>query len=122
MSKVETVKTGKKVTVKTIKKANNNSLKVKVHANNTWKLETFSLSALVRFAKSPKGITVLKPICDLQNAKYGTTLTPNIISVANIVKHASKKELTMKDGTKKVKFSFWLVILTIGRIAKSKKA
>ena len=122
MSKVETVKTGKKVTVKTIKKANNNSLKVKVHANNTWKLETFSLSALVRFAKSPKGITVLKPICDLQNTKHGTTLTPNIISVANIVKHASKKELTMKDGTKKVKFSFWLVILTIGRIAKSKKA
>lgn len=101
--------------------------------NNNWKKETFSMSALVRYAKSPKGSKDVQKLLDEMNAKHGTNVQLKGITTQSIVKHATVRELNKNagdvknyvKGEKKVLFSFWLVILTCGRLvqaAKSSKA
>ena len=101
---------------------NINTLKLRTTANNNWKNEVFGLSALIRYARNDKqGKADVMEILKAYNKKNGTKVGISQITLANVVKHATKRELTMKDGTKKSKFSFWLVILTIGRLVKEAK-
>jgi len=103
---------------------------LRVIANNNYKKETFSMSALVRYAKG-KGKKDVQAVIDSVNAKHGTRVTIGNINVKNIVKHATERELftnvaddKVKDyvkGEPKTKFSFWLVLLTVGRLAKASK-
>ena len=122
--------TVKKATVKkaTVKKSENVILKTKI--NNDWKLDTRSMSALVRYAKG-NGAKGLQSLIDATNEKNGTKITLNqIANVKNIVSNATERELYKNanedktkgakfiKGEKKTLFSFWLVLLTVGRIAK----
>ena len=122
--------TVKKATVKkaTVKKSENVILKTKI--NNDWKLDTRSMSALVRYAKG-NGAKGLQSLIDATNEKNGTKVSLNqIANIKNIVANATESELFKNanedktkgakfiKGEKKTLFSFWLVLLTVGRIAK----
>ena len=121
--------TVKKATVKkVVKKSENVILKTKI--NNDWKLDTRSMSALVRYAKG-NGAKGLQSLIDATNEKNGTKVSLNqIANVKNIVSNATERELYKNanedktkgakfiKGEKKTLFSFWLVLLTVGRIAK----
>ena len=75
--------TVKKVTVKkvTVKKSENVIIKTKI--NNDWKLDTRSMSALVRYAKG-NGEKGLQSLIDATNEKNGTKVSLN--QIANIKK------------------------------------
>ena len=122
--------TVKKATVKKakVKKSENVILKTKI--NNDWKLDTRSMSALVRYAKG-NGAKGLQSLIDATNEKNGTKVSLNqIANIKNIVANATERELFKNanedktkgakfiKGEKKTLFSFWLVLLTVGRIAK----
>ena len=122
--------TVKKATVKKakVKKSENVILKTKI--NNDWKLDTRSMSALVRYAKG-NGAKGLQSLIDATNEKNGTKVSLNqIANIKNIVANATERELHKNanedktkgakfiKGEKKTLFSFWLVLLTVGRIAK----
>tara|TARA_R110000744_G_scaffold355479_1_gene462057 strand:+ start:104 stop:517 length:414 start_codon:yes stop_codon:yes gene_type:complete len=119
-----------KVTPKktTVKKSENVILKTKI--NNDWKLDTRSMSSLVRYAKG-NGAKGLQSLIDATNEKNGTKVSLNqIANIKNIVANATERELYKNanedktkgakfiKGDKKELFSFWLVLLTVGRIAK----
>ena len=131
-SVLETVKTPttKKAVKKTpIKKVvkKSESVILKTSVNTNWKLQTRSLSALVRYAKN-EGKQDLQKLIDATNKTKKTNVTiGQIANIKNIVAMASERELyknASEDKTKFVKgdkkelFSFWLVILTVGRMAK----
>ena len=118
----------KKVVKKVVKKSENVILKTKI--NNDWKLDTRSMSALVRYAKG-NGAKGLQSLIDATNEKNGTKVSLNqIANIKNIVANATERELHKNanedktkgakfiKGEKKTLFSFWLVLLTVGRIAK----
>tara|TARA_R110000823_G_scaffold313070_1_gene440321 strand:- start:134 stop:556 length:423 start_codon:yes stop_codon:yes gene_type:complete len=122
--------TVKKATVKKakVKKSENVILKTKI--NNDWKLDTRSMSALVRYAKG-NGAKGLQSLIDATNEKNGTKVSLNqIANIKNIVANATERELFKNanedktkgakfiKGEKKTLFSFWLVLLTVGRMAK----
>ena len=119
-----------KVTPKktTVKKSESVILKTKI--NNDWKLDTRSMSSLVRYAKG-NGAKGLQSLIDATNEKNGTKVSLNqIANIKNIVANATERELYKNanedktkgakfiKGDKKELFSFWLVLLTVGRIAK----
>ena len=124
--KVVTKKTAKQLVKKTAKKSESVILKTQV--NDNWKKNTRSMSALVRYAKG-EGAKDLQKIIDATNKAKGTNVSlAQVANVKNIVKFATERELfknlsTEKGefikGEKKSLFSFWLVILTVGRIAKN---
>lgn len=131
-SVLETVKTP--TTKKAVKKApikkvvkKSESVILKTSVNTNWKLQTRSLSALVRYAKN-EGKQDLQKLIDATNKTKKTNVTiGQIANIKNIVAMASERELyknASEDKTKFVKgdkkelFSFWLVILTVGRMAK----
>ncbi len=127
--KVVTKKTANQLVKKTAKKSESVILKTQV--NDNWKKNTRSMSALVRYAKG-EGAKDLQKIIDATNKKQGTNVSlAQVANVKNIVKFATERELFKNanedkskgaefiKGEKKSLFSFWLVILTVGRIAKN---
>lgn len=115
-------------TKKVVKKSENVILKTQI--NDNWKQNTRSMSSLVRYAKG-EGASDLQKLIDATNAKNGTKISLNqIANVKNIVSNATERELYKNanedktkgakfiKGEKKTLFSFWLVLLTVGRIAK----
>ena len=115
-------------TKKVVKKSENVILKTQI--NDNWKQNTRSMSSLVRYAKG-EGAKDLQKLIDATNAKNGTKISLNqIANVKNIVSNATERELYKNanedktkgakfiKGEKKALFSFWLVLLTVGRIAK----
>ena len=97
----------------------NEKLVLKTTINNNWKKSVFSLSGLVRYANG-EGANDLNSLLAAINKDKGTKVTlGQVANVKNIVANATERELFKKDGTKKEKFSFWLLILTAGRIAKA---
>ena len=123
-SVLNTIKTTKKV----VKKSESVILKTQI--NNNWKLATRSMSGLVRYAKG-EGAKDLQKLIDATNKKEGVKISLNqIANVKNIVANATERELFKNlsnekgefiQGEKKSLFSFWLVLLTVGRIAKVEK-
>lgn len=123
------VTTAKKVAPKKPAKKSE-SVILKTQINNNWKLATRSMSGLVRYAKG-EGAKDLQKLIDATNKKQGTNVSLNqVANVKNIVANATERELfknlsTEKGefikGEKKSLFSFWLVLLTVGRIAKVEK-
>lgn len=106
------------------------SVILKTQINNNWKLATRSMSGLTRYAKG-EGAKDLQKLIDATNKKEGVKVSLNqVANVKNIVANATERELfknlsTEKGefikGEKKSLFSFWLVLLTVGRIAKVEK-
>ena len=122
-------KTANQLVKKTAKKSESVILKTQV--NDNWKNNTRSMSALVRYAKG-EGANDLQKIIDATNKAKGTNVSlRQVANVKNIVKFATERELFKNanedkskgaefiKGEKKSLFSFWLVILTVGRIAKN---
>ena len=118
-----------KVTVKKVVKKSENVI-LKTQINDNWKQNTRSMSSIVRYAKG-EGASDLQKLIDATNAKNGTKISLNqIANVKNIVSNATERELYKNanedktkgakfiKGEKKTLFSFWLVLLTVGRIAK----
>ena len=108
-------------------KSNINTLKLRTDANNNWKNETFSLSALIRYARDTKGgKNDVQAILDAANKKNGTKVGISQVNLKNVLLLATHRELHTKDEDKneiqKTRFSFWLVVLTIGRLVKQAKA
>ena len=122
-----TISTAKKVA----KKSENVILKTQINQN--WKLATRSLSGLTRYAKG-EGAKDLQKLIDATNKKEGVKVSLNqVANTKNIVANATERELNFNanpdkskgakfiKGDKKELFSFWLVLLTVGRIAKVEK-
>jgi len=132
MSSIKTnsvLETVNKVTVKKVVKKSENVI-LKTQINDNWKQNTRSMSSLVRYAKG-EGASDLQKLIDATNTKNGTKISLNqIANVKNIVSNATERELYKNanedktkgakfiKGEKKTLFSFWLVLLTVGRIAK----
>lgn len=129
------VLTAKKVERVTPKKAPKKSENVilKTQINQNWKLATRSMSGLTRYARG-EGAKDLQKLIDATNKKEGTKISLNqVANTKNIVANATERELNFNansdkskgaefiKGEKKVLFSFWLVLLTVGRIAKVEK-
>lgn len=124
--KVVTKKTTNELVKKTAKKSESVILKTQV--NNNWKLNTRSMSALVRYAKG-EGAKDLQKIIDATNKVKNTNVSlRQVANIKNVVKFATERELYKNassekgefiKGDKKTLFSFWLIILTVGRIAKN---
>ena len=135
------VKTSKKVTTKKVterltpkkKAVKSESVILKTQVNNNWKLATRSLSGLTRYAKG-EGAKDLQKLIDATNKKEGTKVSLNqVANTKNIVANATERELNFNanpdkskgakfiKGDKKELFSFWLVLLTVGRISKVEK-
>ena len=113
---------------KTVKKSESVILKTQV--NNNWKDATRSLSALVKYCKG-EGITDIQKMLDATNKSKGTKVNiKQVANIKNITRLATERELNYNlnpDKTKGAKFikgeqkrlfSLWLVLLTIGRLAK----
>ena len=132
MSSIKTnsvLETVNKVTVKKVVKKSENVI-LKTQINDNWKQNTRSMSSIVRYAKG-EGASDLQKLIDATNTKNGTKISLNqIANVKNIVSNATERELFKNanedktkgakfiKGEKKTLFSFWLVLLTVGRIAK----
>jgi len=123
------LETVNKVAVKKVVKKSGNVI-LKTQINDNWKQNTRSMSSIVRYAKG-EGASDLQKLIDATNAKNGTKISLNqIANVKNIVSNATERELYKNanedktkgakfiKGEKKTLFSFWLVLLTVGRIAK----
>tara|TARA_R110001606_G_scaffold4712_3_gene22250 strand:- start:1231 stop:1671 length:441 start_codon:yes stop_codon:yes gene_type:complete len=121
----------KVVTKKAPKKSENVILKTQINQN--WKLATRSMSGLTRYAKG-EGAKDLQKLIDATNKKEGVKVSLNqVANTKNIVANATERELNFNanpdkskgakfiKGDKKELFSFWLVLLTVGRIAKVEK-
>ena len=104
---------------KTAKKSESVILKTSV--NNNWKKATRSISGLVRYAKN-EGRNDIEKLISATNKSKGTSIKfGQVANAKNILANATDREKFNKDGSKKLLFSFWLVILTVGRIAKAEK-
>ena len=125
------LKTVEKVTAKKVKKSENVILKTQINQN--WKLSTRSMSGLTRYAKG-EGAKDLQKLIDATNKKEGVKVSlSQVANTKNIVANATEHELFKNanadkskgakfiKGEKKSLFSFWLVLLTVGRIAKVEK-
>jgi hypothetical protein len=130
---VKKVVTTKKVSTKKVAKKSK-SVILKSALNNQWKEETFSMSGLVRYAKG-KGEKGLNEYINHYNTNKGTNVTfGKVTNIRNIVNLASERELfknanTDKSkgakfikGEPKIKFSYWLLLHTVGRLAKVESA
>jgi|TARA_R110002167_G_scaffold97778_1_gene257753 hypothetical protein len=116
----------KKVTPKKVAKKSE-SVILKTQINDNWKLSTRSMSGLVRYAKG-EGAKDLQKLIDATNEKNKSKISlQQIANVKNIVANATDRELfknlstekgVFVKGEKKSLFSFWLVLLTVGRMAK----
>ena len=139
MSQVQNaVKTSKKVATKKVtervtpkKKAvkKSESVILKTQVNNRWKDATRSLSALVKYVNG-EGKTDIQKMLDATNKSKGTKVNiKQVANIKNITRLATDRELNFNanpDKTKGAKFikgeqkrlfSFWQIILTIGRLA-----
>jgi len=118
--------TPKKVTPKKAPQKSE-SVILKTQINDNWKLSTRSMSGLVRYAKG-EGAKDLQKLIDATNEKNKSKISlQQIANVKNIVANATDRELfknlstekgVFVKGEKKSLFSFWLVLLTVGRMAK----
>ena len=112
---------------KAVKKSESVILKTQI--NNNWKENTRSLSALVKYVNS-EGKTDVKKALDATNKSKGTKVNiKQVANIKNITRLATERELNYNlnpDKTKGAKFikgeqkrlfSFWQIILTIGRLA-----
>lgn len=118
---MKTIIDTKSVKANATKKAPKKSESVlnKIQANKNWKENTFSMSALVRYAKG-EGKADLEHFIKATNTTKGTKITfGQCANIKNIVKHATQKELFTKDGEAKTRFSYWLLLQTVGRLAKA---
>ena len=131
-SKKAVKKTAKVLVKKTAVKSE--SVILKSALNNEWKKETFSMSGLVRYAKG-KGEEGLNKYIAHYNKNKGSNVTfGKVTNIRNIVSLASERELFKNandDKTKgaefikgeaKIKFSYWLLLQTVGRLAKQELA
>ena len=107
----------------------NENVILKSAINNNWKKATRSMSGLVRYAKN-EGQQDLQNYIDAVNKNKGTNITfGQVANIKNIVSNATERELYFNlsevkgefiKGDRKELFSFWLVLQTVGRIAKQK--
>ena len=105
------------------------SVILKTEINNRWKDNTRSLSALVKYCNGDGKTDVQKQL-DATNKSKGTKVNiKQVANIKNITRLATDRELNFNanpDKTKGAKFlpgeqqrlfSFWQIILTIGRLA-----
>ena len=132
------VKTSKKVATKKVtervtpkkKAVKSEATLLKQSANNSWKNNTRSMSALVRYCKGD-GKDEIVNLINATNKLKGTKVQfGQVANIKTIVDNASERELFKNanpdkskgakfiKGEKKSLFSFWLIVLTVGRLAK----
>ena len=107
-SKKAVKKTAKVLVKKTAVKSE--SVILKSALNNEWKKETFSMSGLVRYAKG-KGEEGLNKYIAHYNKNKGSNANDDKTKGAEFIK-----------GEAKIKFSYWLLLQTVGRLAKQELA
>ena len=110
------------------------SVILKSALNNEWKKETFSMSGLVRYAKGKGEKGLIEYIAHYNKNKGSAVTFGRVTNIKNIVALASERELFKNandDKTKgakfikgeaKTKFSYWLLLQTVGRLAKQEMA
>tara|TARA_R110000823_G_scaffold274658_1_gene393509 strand:- start:49 stop:510 length:462 start_codon:yes stop_codon:yes gene_type:complete len=131
--KVATKKVAERVTPKKKAVKKSESVILKTQVNNNWKDATRSLSALVKYCNG-EGKSDIQKMLDATNKKEGTKVNiKQVANIKNITRLATERELNYNlnpDKTKGAKFvkgeqkrlfSLWLVLLTIGRLAKEEK-
>lgn len=116
MKKVKITKTVKKV-----KKVKSSLLTAKSKANDRFKLDTFSLSGLIRYAQN-EGSKHLNDFVHETQLKHDITISFNrMLTTKQILELTKDKEKLNKDGSKRVKWSYWHLLNVVGRYAKAQK-
>jgi|14BtaG_2_1085337.scaffolds.fasta_scaffold02923_16 hypothetical protein len=114
----------KKVNTKTTKKttkAKSSLLTAKSKANDNFKLDTFSLSGLIRYATN-EGAEHLQNFVDETEKKSEVSISLNrLLTAKQILKLTKDKEQVNKDGSKRLKWSYWHLLNVVGRYAKVQK-
>ena len=114
----------KKVNTKTTKKttkAKSSLLTAKSKANDNFKLDTFSLSGLIRYATN-EGAEHLQNFVDETEKKAEVSISLNrLLTAKQILKLTKDKEQVNKDGSKRLKWSYWHLLNVVGRYAKAQK-
>jgi hypothetical protein len=110
----------KKVTTKTTRKKSS-LLTAKSKANDKFKLDTFSLSGLIRYATN-EGAEHLQNFVEETEKKMDVSISLNrLLTTKQILKLTKEKEQINKDGSKRLKWSYWHLLNVVGRYAKDLK-
>lgn len=134
MSTLKTKSIKKVVTTKKVapkkKAVKSENMILKTQINNNWKENTRSLSALVKYVNN-EGKKDVQDALNATNKLRGTKVNiKQVANIKNITRLATERELNFNanpdkskgakfiKGEQKRLFSFWFVILTIGRLAK----
>lgn len=109
-------------TKKAVKRQKSSLLTAKSKANDKFKADTFSLSGLIRYAKSGEGRETLNAYIQETEKRHEIKISANRLLVAKQIIALSKdKELVNKDGSPRTKWSYWHVLNVVGRYAKAQK-
>lgn len=112
----------KKANTKTTKKttkAKSSLLTAKSKANDKFKLDTFSLSGLIRYATN-EGAEHLENFISETEKKQNVSISVNrLLTSKRIISLTKDKELINKDGSARVKWSYWHLLNVVGRYAKA---
>ncbi len=94
------------------------SVKAIIKANEAYKNDNFSLSGLVRYCQNEKGQKIIETYCHSINLDF----SPKQITVKFITENNKQKKFINKDGSKKMLFTFWVVLSAIRTFSKTDKA
>ena len=123
------VTTAKKATPKKPAKKSE-SVILRTQINNNWKENTRSLSALVKYVNNDGKKDVQDALNATNKLKNTKVNIKQVANIKNITRLATERELNFNanpdkskgakfiKGEQKRLFSFWQIILTIGRLAK----
>tara|TARA_E500000081_G_scaffold124154_1_gene130123 strand:+ start:67 stop:462 length:396 start_codon:yes stop_codon:yes gene_type:complete len=109
----------KKVTTQPRKKSS--LLTAKSKANDNFKESVFSLSGVIRYATN-EGAETLKAYVEETEKRHEVKISLNrLMNAKSILSLTKDKEKVNKDGTPRLKWSFWHVLNVVGRKAKDIK-
>ena len=90
--------------------------KAKIEANNQWKDDTRSISAIYKYLQN-EGKEKLTTFLSVNGSK----LNYNHITKKGLIDNLKESEKTLKNGDKKQLFSLYVIYHAIGRIVKAEK-
>lgn len=123
MKKVTTTTANKKATTSKATKPRKKSslLTAKSKANDKFKEDVFSLSGLVRYAKNEGAERLQNYIEETNKAKDVQISLNRLLNTKHILSLTKERELSNRDGSMRLKWSYWHLLNVVGREAKRLK-
>jgi len=117
MSTTTTTKTTKTTNINKLtskpKRKPTMSQKTKTKANNHFKQDTFSISGLIRYGNGRGKAHLQSYIDQVNKAKDSNVTIGKVLNKGTMIKNAPKGYMTHKDGTKRLQFSYYLMVLNL---------